>query len=194
MNQLCAFTFKEQLKHLNAPKEAIKWASGKTLEQFWSECPTGEWMLWLYERSKNIDQKKLFLAKGYCAKTVIHLMEDKRSKDAVKAAIDFGNKKIDSRQLKKAANAAAEVANEAFGEAAAAAAAEAAAIDRYDDTLYGNVAEATADTAADNAGAEGYDDADHDYESARAASDARIKNMQMTADICRKYLPIPEFN
>jgi hypothetical protein len=71
----------------------------------WNNCPRGDWMLWIANKL-NVDIRVLTLTKGYCANTVIHLMKDKRSKLAVKAAIDFGNNKIDNFQLGTAAHAA----------------------------------------------------------------------------------------
>lgn len=62
-------------------------------------------MLWIAQKL-DVDIRVLTLAKGYCAKTVIHLMTDQRSKDAVKAAIDFGKGRIDEDHLARAASAA----------------------------------------------------------------------------------------
>jgi hypothetical protein len=136
-----AMTLQDQLSSINACAEAIQWVGERDLQTAWNECPRGDWMLWLYVRSKNVDQRKLHLAKGYCARTVEHLMKDDRSKKAVQAAIDFGNGEIDSEQLRAAADAA-----------------------------------------------------DAAYAAADAAAAARIKNRQETADICREYLPIPDFS
>lgn len=132
-------------------------------------------MLWLYVRSKNVDQKKLSLAKGYCAKTVEHLMKDKRSLDAVQAAIDFGNGLITSAELAAYAAAAdaAYAADADYAADAADAAAYAAAV--------ATDADADADAVAYAAAV------------AAVAVAAKIKNQLLTADICRKYLPIPEF-
>ena len=112
---------KEKLRSLNACIGAMEWSEGKTLEQIWAECPRGDWMLWLIYYAK-VDKRLHTLAKGRCAETVIHLMKDHRSKDAVRAAIDFGNGLIDSYQLVAAYAAAYDAAA-----AAAAAAYEAAA-------------------------------------------------------------------
>ena len=98
----------------------------KTFMGAWNNCPRGDWMLWIAQRL-DVDIRTLTLAKGYCAKTVIHLMKDQRSKDAVKAAIDFGRGKIDKEQLKKTADAADAAASYAAYAADAAAYAAAAA-------------------------------------------------------------------
>ena len=85
----------------------------KTFRGAWNNCPRGDWMLWIAKRV-GIDIRLLTLAKGYCAKTVIHLMTDQRSKDAVKAAIDYGHGKIDDVQLRNAAYAAYAAFNAAY--------------------------------------------------------------------------------
>ena len=80
-------------------------------------------------------------------------MKDRRSVDAVDAAIAFGEGKITKKELADAAAAGAADAAVAYAAAAGAAA-----------------------YAAD------------------AAVDARKKNQQETADICKKYLPIEIWN
>ena len=75
-------------------------------EEAWNNCPRGDWMLWIASKLK-VDKRKLFLAKGKCAETVIHLMWDKRSIDAVNATIAYGLGNISDEELKRAAAAAA---------------------------------------------------------------------------------------
>jgi hypothetical protein len=152
------------LENLGACREAIKFSlQFNTSEEAWNACERGDWMLWLAKKLK-VDNHKLTLAKGMCANTVIHLMKDQRSKDAVKASIDFGNGLIDEIELAAAADAADAAAYAAAD--AAAAAADAAAAD----------AAAYADAAADAAA---YAD---------AAADARKKNQLLTASICKEIL------
>ena len=94
------------LIELHACKDAIIFAElYNTPREAWDYCPRGDWMLWLASKLK-VDERKLFLAKGRCAETVIHLMKDQRSKDAVQAAIDYGEGRIEKDQLKTAAYAA----------------------------------------------------------------------------------------
>ena len=64
-----------------------------TFEEAWNNCPRGDWMLWIAEKL-NIDDRILTLAKGYCAKTIYHLLIDKRSRDAVIGAINYGKGRI----------------------------------------------------------------------------------------------------
>src|SRR5688572_23708347 len=110
----------ERLNQLGVCSDAVSFAKGKTIEQAWNECPRGDWMLWLYRRAENFDKRKSTLAKGHCANTVRHLMNDIRSTNAVDAAIQYGNGEIDDTQLKDAADAAA-AADAAYADAAYAA-------------------------------------------------------------------------
>lgn len=120
-------TFQDLLKELNACSEARKWAADRTIEQVVSECHRGDWLLWLAARV-GVDNRKLVLAAGKCAETVIHLMKDERSKRAVTAAIDYGEDRIGKDELAAAARAAY-AADAAY--AAARAAADAAAYAAY---------------------------------------------------------------
>ena len=115
---------KTEIERFNPCEDALEFRKKyKTFRGAWNNCPRGDWMLWIAKRV-GIDIRTLTLAKGYCAKTVIHLMKDQRSKDAVKAAIDFGRGKIDEGQLRNASDAAdaAYAAAYAFNAAYAAAA------------------------------------------------------------------------
>jgi hypothetical protein len=154
---------KVYFESIGACEDAREWATGKTAKEAWDECPRGDWLLW-WARKENVDKRVLTLAKGRCAETVIHLMKDQRSKDAVKAAIDYGHGLITDEQLMAAyaaAYAAAAYAADAYAAAAAAAyAADAAAA-------------AAADAAAD--------DAD-------ARKKAREDNQKKTAEIVRSII------
>jgi len=134
----------------------------KTFEEAWKVCSRGDWMLWIAKKV-GVNKRELTLAKGYCANTVIHLMKDKRSRDAVKAAIKYGKGLIEDVELDDAAADAA-AAYDAAADAAAAYDAYAAAADAV-----------TADAAAYAA-------------AAYAADDAKKTNQLKTAKICRKYL------
>ena len=202
--------FKEILTQLNACNEAQIWADNKTIEEVIKECKRGDWMLWLAKKL-DVDIKLLTLTKGYCAKTVEHLMKDERSKKAVQAAIDFGEGKITKEEL--AATAAAAYAAYAAYAAAYAAYAAAyadadAAADAYDAAAYAAAyaayaaydaaayaaayaAYAAADAAAyaAYAAAATYADADAAADAAAAAAAAeKTKNRLLAADICRKYI------
>lgn len=174
---------KELLINLKACKSSIKWAADKSWQEVYSTCDRGDWLLWLFARTNPNDFQLLTLTKGHVANTVRHLMQDKRSRDAVDAAIAFGEGKISREELKKAADAAFDACSLAAYTNAAAVSAYAAAVSAY-------AAEAAA-YAADAA-----------YSAARfyandtdaAARCAKIENQKLTADICRKYLPIEIWN
>jgi hypothetical protein len=165
---------KELLIKLNACEEATYWAGDKSWEEVYNTCHRGDWMLWLFKRTNPEDIQLLTLAKGHCANTVRHLMKDERSLKAVDAAIAFGEGKITREELKVAANAVWSAASAA---AYAWSAASAAAYAAY------YAATAAAAYAADAAA----------Y-AADAAEDAYEANQKLTADICRKYLPIEIWN
>ena len=102
----------------------------KSYKEAWETCPRGDWMLWI-AKTVNVDIRTLTLAKALCAKTVIHLMKDQRSINAIKVAEDYGNG-IGTNEDLKVAYAAADAAHaaayaDAYADAAAAYAAAAAA-------------------------------------------------------------------
>jgi hypothetical protein len=183
---------KELLIKLNACKEAIEWAGDRTIEQIVKDCYRGDWLLWLAKKI-GIELQPLTLAKGHCANTVRHLMENETSIKAVDMAIAFGEGRATMEELNNAANAA-EAASYAAGDAFYAAYAAEAAAASY------ATAEAAADAAADAAARAAYDafyaaNADSyavPYGAAAHADDAayaaKKQNQKETAEICRKYI------
>lgn len=157
-------------------------------ETAWNNCERGDWMLWMAKKL-NVDDRTLTLAKAYCANTVRHLMKDKRSLDAVDAAIKYGNGQISREELDKAAAAAAAAyfdasyAADAADYAAAAASDYAAFADSYTSSAADYAAAAAAADAAVDAA-----DADAAYVAADDAADAKEENQLQTANICREYL------
>ncbi len=99
-------TLKELLIELRACEEALDWADDKTIEKVVEECHRGDWLLWLAHKLE-LELKPLTLAKGHCANTVRHLMKDKRSIEAVDAAIAFGEGLATIKELDAASAAAA---------------------------------------------------------------------------------------
>jgi len=89
---------------------AIKWVvdNNLTAQEAWDQCHRGDWLLWWCVAEK-VENRLLTLAAGKCAETVIHLMTDQRSKDAVKASIDYGNGLIKLDELKVYARASRDV-------------------------------------------------------------------------------------
>jgi hypothetical protein len=123
----------EILKY-NPCKDAVEFRSKfETFEDAWNACERGDWMFWIAQKV-GVDIRTMTLAKGLCAETVIHLMQDERSKKAVYAAIAFGRGEIDEEDLQLAAAAALAAAAYATATAAyayAAAYAAAAAASGY---------------------------------------------------------------
>lgn len=169
--------FKNKLNELKACKDAKEWANGKDLQTVWEKCHRGDWMLWLYRRADNYTLKELTIAKAYCSETVKHLMKDERSLKALQAAFDFGNGLISEHDLYAASDAASSATfdSDGFLNVYAAYAAYAASSATY-----------AASSAASDAASATY--------TYSASYEAKKNNQQLTADICRKYLPIPKFN
>ena len=119
---------KDLLIELNACEDSIDWVGDKTIEQALADSQRGDWLLWLAKKL-DLPLNKLTLAKARCAKTVIHLMKDQRSIDAVNVAEKFGLDECTIEELNTTAAAAAAAAFAAAYAAAAAAAAGAAAAD-----------------------------------------------------------------
>jgi chemotaxis protein histidine kinase CheA len=170
-------TFKDLLIELQACEDAKEWAGEKNIEEIVKDCHRGDWLLWL---AKNVDipLRPITLAKARCAKTVIHLMEDQRSIDAVNIAEQFGlTDEVSEDDLRKAAAAANSAAAYYSANSAAAAAysAAAAANSAYSAAAADNSAAAAAYYSANSA-------------NSAAAAAAKTKNQQQTSDICREVL------
>jgi hypothetical protein len=204
---------KDLLIKLDACHEAKDWANDKSWKEIYDTCHRGDWLLWLFKRTNPNDLQLLTLAKGHCANTVRHLLKDERSIKAIDVAIAFGEGKASREELAAAAAAvyaasaaayaayAAAYASAYAAYAAAYAAASASAADGY---AASSAADAYAAYAAYAAAAapyvasSSYAAADAAYyaaaDAADAASAAKKENQQLTADICRKYLPIEIWN
>jgi hypothetical protein len=162
----------------------------------WNNCHMGDWMLW-WAKKLNVDNRKLTLAKGLCANTVINLMKDERSRKAVKVAIDYGKCKLTKKELIAAAADADDAAAAAasFAAEAASFAAEAASFAAEAASFAAEAAEA-AEAAAEAAAyataeASAYANAAAAYaaDASFAAAYAAInKNRKETANICREIL------
>jgi hypothetical protein len=174
---------KAEIEKFNPCQKAIKFRNQyPDFQAAWDNCPRGDWMLWLAAKL-NVDDKKLTLAKGLCANTVIHLMKDKRSKKAVQIAIDYGNGKVSKKKLINASYDAYAVTSIIILDAAF------ADDDADDDAAF--AAAFAAYTTADAAFA-ATDAADAAAFAAAFAADAaaadKKENQKQTADICRKIL------
>ena len=187
--------FMQHLESLGARQNEKEWATGKSWQEFYDTCHRGDWLLWLYRKSKKYNFQKITLAKGLCANTVRHLMKDERSLKAVDAAIAFGNGEISREELNAAADAAAAADTAAYAAhvaatyatdtAAAFVAADAAADAADAAAAYAAAAAAAAYAAADAADA----DAAARKVAFTAYAAARKENWQKTADIVREVLP-----
>ena len=183
----------ELLIELWACRAAKEWAQGKTFEEVYTTCERGDWLCWLFAKTNHEDVQLLTLVKGYQANTVRHLMKDARSMKAVDIAIAFGEGKATREELRNAADAAwvATAASDARSAAAAARAASAAgasaayaAVEAARAAIYASDAAIDAGAAAAYAAVEA---AEASYANARQA------NLQLTADIFRKYISIDKF-
>lgn len=180
--------FMQHIESLGACPDAKDWALGKSWQEVYDTCHRGDWLLWLYRKSKGYDFQKLTLAKGLCANTVRHLMKHQRSLQAVDAAIAFGRGEISKNEL-DAAYPTAAYAVFSYSAYAAACAAYAAPADAAAYAAYAADA-AYVDAAADAAeAAAAYAAYSYSVYSAVAADAARKENQQKTADIVRDVLP-----
>lgn len=96
---------------MNACSDALKWLeSQKELKSAWENCERGDWMLWLLNKTTNksdeLSLRRLTLVKARCAKIVIHLMNDERSRNAVLIAEQYGLGNAIRSELDAAAYAA----------------------------------------------------------------------------------------
>ena len=162
------------LEKITTCKDGLAFVQSKSsLIEAWNTCERGDWMLWAAHKL-DCPLQLLTLAKAKCAETVIHLMKDERSINAVKVAIDFGNGRA-SREELDAAYCAVYAAADAATDAAYCAVYAAA-----------DAADAAADAASASAAAASSHDADS--ASASAAADAEKENQLQTANVCREIL------
>jgi hypothetical protein len=181
--------FMKRLKNLGACSTATVWAmTKKNWKEVYNDCYRGDWLLWLFAKTNPDDVRLLALATGKCVETVIHLMEDQRSKDTVKAIIDFGEGKINKRELKKIVDidyvgsicgidiydTSADIVSDADNAAAYAVAAYV-----LEDISMAVAASDAAEYAADAV----------DY-----ADNTKKANKKQTANIVREIIPIEKFN
>jgi hypothetical protein len=170
--------FKDLLIELNACSEAREWSGDKTIEEVLRDSWRGDWLLWLAKKL-DLPLRPLTLAKARCAKTVIHLMKDQRSINAVNVAERFGLDECTLEELDDSAAAAAAAYADAADAAYAAATYSAAAAAAYAAATY-SAAAAAAYAAYSAAAYAAYD--------AYADAADRKKNQQQTSDICVEIL------
>jgi hypothetical protein len=175
-------TTKFDITRFSPCDEGMEYYESKaSFEEAWNDCGRGDWMIWIAEEME-IDRRLLVKAAALCANTVRHLMEDKRSTDAIDACLRYAAGEIDKSELENYAAAARDVAN-AAGAAA------------YYSAEYASRAAYAAYYAA-NAAYYAANAADAAYYAANAANAARAvaasaanaANRLLTANICREQL------
>jgi hypothetical protein len=164
--------------------------SKASFEEAWNECERGEWLLWISTKLE-IDRRLLVKAAALCANTVRHLMEDKRSTDAIDACLRYTAGEIGERELIEYATAAYAAASyaAAAANAAANANANAAAAANAAANVVANAnaaANANANAAAYAANAAAY--AANAANVVANANAAAADNWRLTAEICREVL------
>lgn len=168
---------KKLLTDMNACTEAVEWVGDRDLQKAWKECERGDWMLWFAGRL-GINLRTLTLAKARCAKLVIHLMEDERSRKAVEVAEKFGLGQATCEELDEARDNAAAAYVDATDTATYVYADTATAV-------YADVTDAVALSAAYAVA-----DATADAVAASAAyAYAKRKVLKQCAEICREVIP-----
>lgn len=119
----------DQINYLTPCSPAVTWIDDKTLDEAWSTCERGDWMLWL-AGSLNIDRKTLVRAANACARTLAKYTIDERVHRCIDITDRWCNGLATDDELRVAvqsAEAAAWAAEAAEWAAAWAAEAEAAA-------------------------------------------------------------------
>jgi hypothetical protein len=180
----------------------VYYNSKSSFEEAWNDCEYGDWMLWIAYRL-GVDERTFTRAKVLCANTVRHLMTDKRSTEAVDAALRYANGEIRKDELNVYVDAASDAynaayvvvaaaANRAYAAAAAAANAAAAATAAAATAAITTSAAIAASSAVANAAANtlasavnytaGYEELED------CAHVAKETNRRQTADICREVL------
>ncbi len=161
-------TLRDLLIDLDACSPALEWVGDKTIEQAVKECNRTEWIGWLADELQLPKQIRC-LAAGHAANTVRHLMKDEKSIKALDTAIAYGEGKATDEELEQVRDGA-------------------------EDDWAARAAIDAADLASDGAWYAAWDAWDEktytwDAWAARdAARNARVANLQATAEIYRKYL------
>lgn len=185
---------KTDISKLNPCSDGAKYyESQPDFKTAWENCQRGDWMLWLASKIE-VDRRTITLAKGLCAKTVLHLMKDERSIKAVEVAIEYGKGTVTDDALRRsytnascAADAAAVTVYAASGSVYAAYAASAAAFGA-DSGADSNADSNAASSAAFAAAKPAASDVAYDASDAAAYTDALRENRMQTANICREVL------
>jgi hypothetical protein len=182
--------FKAFLKDKGACNDAMEWLDARTAKQTFEECHRGDWLLWWLRRESWIDINQIKRVALECAKLALPYMKDERSKNALIVVERYLEGNATRKELLEARAAAAAAAADATAAAYSTAATAAAATAAYSTAATAAAAAAAYSTAA-TADAYAADAAYAAYAAAYAA-DASIKIRLATADLCRKYIKLPD--
>ena len=175
------------LERLDACGDARKWARQRTLAEAWSECPRGDWLLWLAGRL-GIDRRVLVAATCAVVRPALRYVPagEDRPRLAIEAAEAGarGEEGVTLERVRWAAADAYDAAADAYD--AAAYATEAAAYAAYAAAYATEAAAYAADAAAEAASDDDADDAGPD---AAAGTDARVASLAASADLVRQHIP-----
>ena len=156
-----------QLRKFDACTEGYEWAKDKTIEEAWSTCERGDWMLW-YAAKINIDRKLLVRAACACARLTLKSVPE--GEDRPRIAIETAEAWTEGKASLEDVRTATYAANAA-------------------DTA----ADAAADAAAHAAFAAAYVAADAAYAAAHAAHAAYAAyaaTLRACAEIARSIIPL----
>src|SRR5690554_1696751 len=94
-------------KHFNwlqaneACSESIGWIKQnnvQSLEEAWTSCERGDWLLWMAEEL-GADERKLAICAALSAHTVVQYMQDPRSREAVRMTFLWGRGKATDAEV-----------------------------------------------------------------------------------------------
>lgn len=186
-------TFRDQLIAMGACESAPEWVGARTLNEAWTECLRGDWLLWYAGRARaRVDRRLLVLAACACARTALQCVP--AGEDRPRLAIDTaeawcrGEATIKEAREAKASTAAAVLsAAWAAWEAGTARSAALAAMRASWSAAYAVEAAAMAATAAEDAAlAAAYAEAAADSKAAEGAAHVEC------ARLVRELIPCPE--
>ncbi|KKM26530.1 hypothetical protein LCGC14_1583890 [marine sediment metagenome] len=191
------------LKRLDAEKEMFDVVGNTMVKEEWNKSVRGDWMLWFYQRLYPGNTKEYVLASLHCAKTAKYLM-DMHAEAAFQAlfiAKAFAEGKVDRYILDSSRRS---VANEAHSACnceslyPALCAAEAAVDTDYHRWIH-NSASFSAIAIYNQIEHRGqcppdYEGYAHKQRVINRAKKAMKENQKETADICRKYLTITNYD
>ena len=120
-------SFKQQLIEMDACQDTIDWVEDRTIQQAWTDCQRGDWMLSLLETMKKeegwLDEKEILLLGCWCARRALKYVPEGETRPlkAIEAKEKWAKGEI-TREEMDAAKAAARSAARSVANAAYAAA------------------------------------------------------------------------